>query len=127
MSESKIPESIKRYRPETCSEIKLISGHYYVYRYSAVLLASGKWGKKSVPCIGFIIPNVGFKPNKNYLKSDISNKITVLDYGQYAFIEEIASSVKHDLEQCFPLDKAAQIFSYAVILYANVFVHIDQV
>ena len=127
MSESKIPESIKRYRPETCSEIKLISGHYYVYRYSAVLLASGKWGKKSGPCIGSIIPNVGFKPNKNYLESDITDKITVLDYGQYAFIEEVASSVKHDLEQCFPLDKAAQIFSYAVILYANGFVHIDQI
>ena len=67
MSESKIPENVKRYRPETCSEIKLISGHYYVYRYSAVLLASGKWGKKSGPCIGSIIPDVGFKPNKTTL------------------------------------------------------------
>ena len=127
MSESKIPENVKRYRPETCSEIKLISGHYYVYRYSAVLLASGKWGKKSGPCIGSIIPDVGFKPNKNYLESDTTDIITVLDYGQYAFIEDIASSVKHDLEQCFPLDKAAQIFSYAVILYANGFVHVDQI
>ena len=127
MSESKIPESIKRYRPEKCSEIKFISGHYYVYRYSAVLLPSGKWGKKSGPCIGSIIPDVGFMPNKNYLESDTIDSITVLDYGQYAFIEEAASSVKKDLEQCFPLDKAAQIFTYAVILYANGFVHIDQI
>lgn len=116
-----------RGRPEKCSEVKFINGHYYVYRYKAVLLASGKWGKKSGPCIGSIIPDVGFKPNKNYLESDIADSITVLDYGQYAFIEEAASSVKQDLEQCFTLDKAAQIFTYAVILYANGFVHIDQI
>ena len=127
MSESRIPENVKCYRPEPCTEIKLISGHYYVYRYSAVQLASGRWGKKSGPCIGSIIPDIGFKPNKNYSESDTSDDITVLDYGQYAFIETVAASVKHDLEQCFTLDKAAQIFAYAVILYANGFVYEDQV
>lgn len=127
MPEGKIPEKIKRYRPEKCSEVKFINGHYYVYRYKAVLLTSGKWGKKSGPCIGSIIPDVGFKPNKNFLESDIADSITVIDYGQYAFIEEAASSVRQDLEQCFTLDKAAQIFTYAVILYANGFVHIDQI
>ena len=40
---------------------------------------------------------------------------------------DAAASVKNDLEQCFPLEQAAQIFSYAVILYANGFVHEDQV
>lgn len=127
MSESRIPENVKRFRPESCTEIKLISGHYYVYRYSAVQLASGRWGKKSGPCIGSIIPGVGFKSNKNYSDSDDSDEITVLDYGQYAFIENVASSIKRDLENCFPLDKAAQIFAYAVILYANDFVHEDQI
>ena len=36
MSESKIPENVKQFRPEPCTEIKLINGHYYVYRYRGV-------------------------------------------------------------------------------------------
>lgn len=127
MSESKIPENVKQFRPEPCTEIKLINGHYYVYRYRAVRLKSGRWGKKSGPCIGSITPGVGFSPNKNYDGESTADSITILEYGQYAFIEDAAASVKNDLEQCFPLERAAQIFSYAVILYANGFVHEDQV
>ena len=127
MSESKIPENVKQFRPEPCTEIKLINGHYYVYRYRAVRLKSGRWGKKSGPCIGSITPGVGFSPNKNYDGESTADSITILEYGQYAFIEGAAASVKNDLEQCFPLERAAQIFSYAVILYANGFVHEDQV
>ena len=46
MAESKIPESIKRYRPGPCTEIKLINGHYYVYMYGSKKLKTGEWGKK---------------------------------------------------------------------------------
>lgn len=126
MAESRIPEEIRKFRPEPCTEIKLINGHYYVYRYSSVRLPSGKWGKQSGKSIGTIVADVGFIPNKNY-SSDSEDSITILEYGQYALIEHVAASIKKDLQECFPLDRAIQIFAYAVILYANDFVHVDQV
>lgn len=121
-----IPDEINQYRPEPCTEVKLISGHYYVYRYKSVKLPSGNWGKKTDKCIGSIVAGVGFRPNKNY-QGTAQDLITVIEYGQYAFIEAVTSSVKEDLQKCFQIDKAAQIFAYAVILYANGFVHVDQV
>ena len=90
---NRIPEDIAKHRPGTCTEIKPISGHYYVYTYRSVKLPSGKWGKKTDKCIGSIVEGVGFCPNKNYQGSD-DNRITVLEYGQYAFIEKIADSVR---------------------------------
>ena len=47
MAESKIPKEIKRFRPVPCTEIKLISGHYYVYMYQSKKLDSGNWGKQT--------------------------------------------------------------------------------
>ena len=114
MAESKIPEEIKKHRPEPCTEIKLINGHYYVYRYSSVRLPSGKWGKQSGKSIGTIIADVGFVPNKNY-SSEGEDSITILEYGQYALIEQVAATIKEDLQKCFPLDRANQIFTYATI------------
>jgi len=126
MPASKIPEEIKKYRPGTCTEIKLISGHYYVYSYKSVKLPSGRWGKKTGKCIGTIIPDKGFCPNKNY-KDGNDDDITILEYGQYALVSEICASVKDDLEACFPIDRASQMFAYAVILYVNNFAHTDQI
>ena len=108
MAKRSIPEEIKQYRPGPCTEIKQINGHYYVYMYEACRLASGKWGKKTGKCIGTIVPDTGFIPNKNYhlyTGEESQDEITVLEYGQYALI----------------------IFTYAAILYANGFVHLDQI
>ena len=130
MAESKIPEEIKQYRPGPCTEIKLISGHYYVYMYQSLRLPSGKWGKKTGKSIGTIIPGTGFIPNRNYhlyTGDESRDEITVLEYGQYALISEVAKDVRTALESCFPADRASQIFAYACILYANGFVHLDQV
>lgn len=127
---SSIPENVRRYRPDICTEIKEISGHYYVYTYHSIKLPSGRWGKKTDKCIGKIIPDQGFIPNKNYVNDDHpepEDEITVLEYGQYGLIDQIARNVKRDLEGCFPLDRAGQIFAYASVLYANTFVHMDQV
>ncbi len=127
---STIPENVRKFRPGPCTEIKKISGHYYVYSYHSIKLPSGNWGKKTDKCIGSIIPDTGFIPNKNYTgESDTEDKdeITVLEYGQYALIDQVARYVKRDLEGCFPLVRAGQIFAYASILYANSFVHMDQV
>ena len=51
----------------------------------------------------------------------------MLEYGQYALIGEIAHDVLTSLERHVPADRACQIFAYASILYANGFVHQDQV
>lgn len=130
MAKTSIPEEIKQYRPGPCTEVKLISGHYYVYMYQSLKLESGEWGKKTGKCIGTIIPGTGFIPNRNYhlYKGEESqDEITVLEYGQYALVGEIARDVRTSLEQCFPADRAAQIFAYACIFFANGFVHLDQV
>lgn len=130
MGANKIPEEIKQHRPGPCTEIKLINGHYYVYMYQSMRLPSGRWGKKTGKSIGTIIPGTGFIPNRNYhlYKGEESqDEITVLEYGQYALIEEVAKNVHLALEEYFPADCASQIFAYASILYANGFVHLDQV
>lgn len=129
---STIPENVRKFRPGPCTEIKMISGHYYVYSYHSIKLPSGSWGKKTDKCIGSIIPDKGFVPNKNYAAEDdasaaSADEITVLEYGQYALIESIAWNVKRDLEGCFTTVRAGQIFALATILYVNTFVHVDQV
>lgn len=130
MSASKIPEEIKLQRPGPCTEIKLINGHYYVYMYQSVRLPSGRWGKKTGKSIGTIVPGTGFIPNRNYhlyKGTESQDEITVLEYGQYALIEEVAKDIYSTLKKHFPDDRASQIFVYASILFANGFVHIDQV
>ena len=82
---SSIPENVRKFRPGPCTEIKKISGHYYVYSYHSIKLPSGNWGKKTDKCIGTIIPDKGFVPNKNYQDESIEegqDEITVLEYGQ---------------------------------------------
>ena len=130
MANSAIPESIKQYRPGPCTEIKRISGHYYVYMYQSQKLPSGDWGKKTGKSIGTIIPGTGFIPNKNfhlYKGEDSQDEITVLEYGQYALVETVAESIHASLKKYFPADRASQIFAYACILFVNDFVHVDQV
>jgi len=130
MSVSRIPVEISQYRPGPCTEIKYINGHYYVYMYKSVKLASGRWGKKTGKSIGTIIPGKGFIPNKNYslyTGEESPDAITVLEYGQYALVEELAKDIRKSLEKQFPADKASQIFAYACILYANGFTHLDQI
>ena len=125
-----IPESVSRFRPGTCTEIKMISGHYYVYMYHSVQLPSGKWGRKTDKSIGKIIPDVGFIPNKNYhlfTGEESQDDITVLEYGQYALVESVARDILGSLKEFFPDDRAHQIFAYANILFVNDFVHLDQV
>ena len=122
MAKNRIPEEIKQYRPGPCTEVKFINGHYYVYMYQSKQLPSGSWGKQTGKSIGTIIPGTGFIPNRNYhlYKSEESqDEITVLEYGQYALIEEVAKDVRSALEKFFPADHAFQIFAYASILFAH--------
>lgn len=134
MAESRIPGEIRQYRPGPCTEIKPISGHYYVYMYEACRLPNGAWGRKIGKSIGKIITGVGFIPNKNYhlFKKDGTelldeDAITVLEYGQYALVRALAGDILSGLQKYFPADRAAQIFSYASILFVNDFAHLDQI
>ena len=130
MAKSSVPADISKYRPGPCTEIKLINGHYYVYMYSSAHLSSGNWGKKTGKSIGKILPDIGFVPNKNYYLyqgGEALDEITVLEYGQYALIEAVSADIKSALLKCFAEDKAYQIYAYACILFANDFVHIDQI
>ena len=104
MAKAAIPESINNSRPGPCTEVKLISGHYYVYMYRSQKLPSGDWGKKAGNCIGKIVPGTGFIPNKNfhlYKGEDSQDEITVLEYGQYALIETVAEGILASLKENF--------------------------
>ena len=93
-------------------------------------LPGGRWGRKTGKSIGTIIPGTGFIPNRNYhlyKGTEPQDEITVLEYGQYALVREVAKDVFPALEKHFPADRASQIFAYASILYANGFVHLDQI
>lgn len=130
---ARIPDEIKSFRPGPCTEVKCISGHYYVYMYSSFRLPSGNWGRKTGKSIGTIIPGTGFVPNRNYPlytgaeNADACDEITVIEYGQYALVEAVAKDILDMLETHFQAQRARQIFSYASILYVNDFVHLDQV
>ena len=51
---NKTPDNIKQYLPCKSTSARLIKGTYYVYKYSAVKLPSGKWGTDSGKAIGKI-------------------------------------------------------------------------
>lgn len=134
ISMASIPDEISKFRPCKCTRIVNDNGTYRVYKYTAVKLPSGKWSNGSQYLIGKIVPGVGFCPNKRYLKEleqqnqiPFSDGITDVAYGQYALLMHVSKDVLERLNACFPYDKAAQIYSYALILCANGFLHIDQI
>lgn len=61
--------ALRQYLPEKSTEIKAINGYYYVYRYTSKKLENGRWGKSSGKCIGKIVADKGFIPNKYYLEN----------------------------------------------------------
>ena len=106
MAESRIPKSIRQYRPSPCTEIKLIGSHYYVYMCQSQKLKSGGWGKKTEKSIGKIVPGTGFIPNRNYhLYTDekFQDEITVLEYGQYALIWMHSEQCIHRIKDLLPV------------------------
>ncbi len=130
---SSIPDEITKFKPCSCCRIRDDNGTYRVYKYNAVKLPSGKWSSNWGYLIGKIIPGKGFSPNKRYLKefeiqngAPPSDSITDVAYGQYSLLMFLSKDVLEKLEACFPIEKAAQIYSYALVLCANGFLHIDQ-
>lgn len=132
---STIPEDILKHVPCRCCRVRNDGGGVYrVYKYSAIKLPSGKWSSDYGYLIGKILSDKGFIPNKRYLKElgeqgivTFSDGITDVAYGQYALLHHLSSDILEKLEACFPGERAAQIYSYALIMCANGFVHIDQI
>ena len=130
---SSVPEEIKQHKPCKCCRIRNDNGTYRVYKYSSVKLPSGKWSSDYGYLIGKIVPGEGFLPNKRYLQETASqmdaplpDRITDVAYGQYALLMYLSGDVQERLKSCFPAERAAQIYAYALILCANGFIHVDQ-
>ena len=66
--------ALRQYLPEKSTEIKVINGYYYVYRYGSKKLENGRWGKSSGKCIGKVVAGKGFIPNKYYLEERKPNQ-----------------------------------------------------
>ena len=131
---SSIPDSILQYVPCKCCRIRNDGDVYRVYKYSAIKLPSGKWSSNYGYLIGKILPEKGFFPNKRYLKElaaqgnvSFPDGITDVAYGQYALLMFLSQDILKKLEDCFPRERATQIYSYGIILCANGFLHMDQV
>ena len=131
---STIPEDITRHIPCKCCRIQKNNGTYYVYKYSSVKLPSGKWSNDYGYCIGKIIPDTGFIPNKRYIKeleeqqgAVFSDSMTDVAYGQYALLRTLTADVLDRLCRFFPVKRAVQIYCYAMIMCANGFLHVDQI
>lgn len=131
---SSIPEEILQYKPCACCRVRDDGGVYRVYKYSAVKLDNGSWSSNWGYLIGKIIPGKGFSPNKRYLREteqqmqiSFSDSITDVAYGQYSLLMFMSKDILAKLEACFPLEKAGQIYAYALILCANGFTYIDQI
>ena len=131
---STIPDEVLQYKPCNCCRIRNDNGTYRVYKYNAVKLSNGSWSSDWGYLIGKIIPGKGFSPNKRYSseleamrKVPFSDGITDVAYGQYSLLMFLSKDILKKLESRFPLERAGQIYSYALILCANGFVHIDQI
>lgn len=131
---SSLPEDVTRYRPCKCTRIRNDAGVYHVYKYAAVKLPNGKWSNDYGYLIGKIVPGEGFFPNRRY-QEELSRQeqtvftdgITDVAYGQYALLQYLSQDILEKLKACFPQERAAQIYCYALIQCANGFIHMDQV
>jgi hypothetical protein len=81
-----------------------------------------------------LLPGKGFIPNKRYQREleeqnaeRFSDSITDVAYGQYALLQLLSADVLDKLKDCFLPERAAQIYTYGLILCVHGFVHLDQV
>lgn len=129
-----LPENVRKFIPCKSVAIRYDNGTYRVYKYGAVKTPRGKWASGGSYLIGKIIPDQGFCPNKRYQKEladagkpHFTDEINDLAYGQYAFLITISSDIYERLKKYFPLERAAQIYCYGLILCSNGFVYLDQI
>ncbi len=115
-----VPKEVKDMRPKglgKATEVRLLSGHYYVYEISS------KWDeKKQRPqkttgkCIGKIVPSEGFIPNKYYMATyhKPTSESHVKHYGAVEMFLQLGKEIKDALRVSFP-DIYRQIEAYALL------------
>ena len=62
-SRSSIPDSIKKFAPTTCCQVRNDHGTYRVYRSGSKKKPDGTWTRDTGYLIGKIVEQVGFIPN----------------------------------------------------------------
>ena len=137
---SNIPSEIKKHFPCSCCYARNDNGTYRVYRYSSLKKPDGRWTRTSGTLIGKILPGIGFVPNKRYMREEeekaalesadrvvFMDEITDVAYGNYGLLLWLSTDVYNKLKSFFGLEEATQIYTYALILCANGFLHIDQI
>ena len=110
-----VPAEIRALKP-IGTEVKKIHNNYYVYQHFNEKREDGSWHKRSGPCIGSIKPGIGFIPNDTEKRKE---KITTLEYGQYAAAFSNSQGTLSDLKEVFNPQDACQIYIYALILAVN--------
>lgn len=115
-----IPEEIKRMRPKglfKATEVRVISGHYYVYEISS------KWDEKkhrpqktTGKCIGKILPEEGFIPNRKYVDTYHKAQLEshVRHYGAVEMFRQLGADIGEALKASLP-DIYRQIEVYAIL------------
>ena len=110
-----VPKDIRDLKPKG-TMVKVIKGGYYVYTCSNQKGEDGKWHLKMGGLIGSIKEGVGFIPNDNFCSAE---KLTVVEYGQYAIAYEASKGVLEELKVFFnPLD-ATRIYALALLYMVN--------
>ena len=89
------PDNVKEYLPCKSTSARLIKGTYYVYKYTAVKLPSGKWGTDSGYVIGKIIPGTssGSSKRKRLGSTDVVALFRDLLFLQYISISSFLALV----------------------------------
>ncbi len=147
---SAIPPEILAQVPCKSCRVQKTEDGYKVYKYRAIKLPSGKWGKDSGTLIGIIVPGEGFHPNEAYQAVVNSTKsrsgenrksaakkqkpcipppdgITDLAYGSYGLLLSLSQDLFGQLNRCFSPTIAAQVYSYAAILCAEGYLEPEQI
>lgn len=119
MGKYSVPEEIRAMKPRgTC--VKNIKGHYYVYEQKNIQDEYGNWHRKSGACIGKIEYGLGFVSNEVKYYDD---RITTLEYGQYAITLANTQQVLDRLLRFFEKEDAYRIYILSVVHFVNTFQH----
>ena len=112
-----IPESIKIHRPKG-TEVRLFKGTYYVYKITSVWDKEKKKAKKkTLGCIGKILPDEGFIPSKKTVIPSIE-KVVVKEYGCSQLFVQLNDELFDKLKEYFS-SLYREIFTLAIIRLMN--------
>ena len=123
MGQYSVPEVIRKHKPKG-TMVKLISGHYYVYKYSNYTDSHGKRHTKMGELVGSIKPGTGFIPNSNLIRT---SAISSLDFGEYAVTMANSQKTLALLKKYFNPQDAVTIYLVAMIHFIHGFTYLRDI